>query len=254
MTRINIYQVDEDDGTRTLLGWFDPEKATRFDQGKDWDGNNTVGVITHSQWVDEYLYLTSGGRWVRYNDAHRDHAGPRTYEFIEPEQAREWLIRSEINDEAVTKYFGEMEAERGPGRPEIGGRYTMAYGDELLLRIDQHAQANGIGTRAEAIRQLLTSALDTQPMELVTNVADLRSDSYDDSFTVGYVIPAALSLTEIGEGNERWAETEIRIPAHDDPSEWERGLREALADGSDWTPAGPLMDDGDCVRMLVTRA
>lgn len=161
MTRINIYQVNEYDGTRALLGWFDPEKATCFDQGKEWDGNNMVGVITHSQWIDEYLYLTSGGRWVLCNDAHRDRGGPCTYEFIEPEQAREWLISSEINDEAITQHFGELEAERGPGRPEIGGRYTMSYGDELLQRIDLYATDNGISSRAEAIRQLVTASLDT---------------------------------------------------------------------------------------------
>jgi hypothetical protein len=157
MTRINVYRNDEYDG-KTLDGWFDPKTATRYDSGTEWDGNNHISVITGSQWVDEYLYRTKGGRWVLNHDATRYHNGSDDYRFITDEQARDWLLRSRINDTAVEEHFGEIEEERGPGRPEVGKPINVRLGDDLLARVDAAAAERG-KSRADLLRELVAQAL-----------------------------------------------------------------------------------------------
>lgn len=164
MNRINIYISPDDagfDAKAELAGWFDPRSAVIYGQDKRWDGSNMVGVITGSQWIDEYLYRTKGGRWVRCNDATRYYNGSCTYEFVTDEQAKDWLLRSECNDEAVAKYFGEIEEERGPGRPEIGGAVHVRLGD-LLAKVDSFAadfDTEHKMSRADAVRELVKAGL-----------------------------------------------------------------------------------------------
>ncbi len=165
MTRINIYAKADESGRDSygkpvLLGWFDPKTAEIFEQDKRWDGSNMVGVITGSQWVDEYLYRTKGGKWVRNNDATRYMGGPDTYEFLTDDEARDWFLRSECNDGAIERFFGDVadEEDRRAGRPEIGGRITISLGTELLPKADAYAAGHGL-SRAEAVRQLVETAL-----------------------------------------------------------------------------------------------
>jgi hypothetical protein len=160
--RVNVYDSLSDyeagEGLHAeLLGWFDPAKAECFEQDKDWDGNNMVGVMSGSQWVDEYLYRTKGGRWVRNHDATRCMSGPDTYEFLTDEQAKDWLLRSGNHDDAVERFFGEIEDEKGPGRPEIGTPVNVRLGD-LLGPVDAYAADCGI-KRAEAVRRLVAARL-----------------------------------------------------------------------------------------------
>jgi hypothetical protein len=158
MTRINVYLYDEFTSERTLEGWFDPDSAIRYDQGKRWNGNNNVGVITGSRWVDEYLYRTPGGRWVLNQDAHRENNGPDIYGFIPDDEAHDWLMRSEVNDEAVEQWFGAIEDERGPGRPEVGPAFSLRFPADLTDRVDAAAKAKGI-KRAALIRELVEAGL-----------------------------------------------------------------------------------------------
>jgi hypothetical protein len=164
MTRVNVYDdisdYEQAEGmTRALLGWFDPAKAERFDQDTRWDGNNMVGVLTGSQWVDEYLYRTSGGRWVRNHDATRYCNGPDKYEFLTDEQAKDWLLRSGNHDDAVERFFGEGEEESGPGRPGVGAAVHVRLGDDLQAAVDALAAQAGV-KRAEMIRRMLQGLVD----------------------------------------------------------------------------------------------
>ena len=159
MNRITVTGVDG------KLGWFDLDTATRYDQGKRWDGNNYIGRITGSQWVDEYLYLTSGGRWVVNTNATRSHNGPNTYDYITAEKALEWLIRSGDNDDAIAEHFGDVEPERGPGRPAVGRPINWRPGDELLDQIDKVAAERGM-SRADMLRELAELGLTHLPPSL----------------------------------------------------------------------------------------
>jgi len=167
MQRINVYADPDLDfdaatggtGRPKLAGWFDLDRATRFDEDRDFDGHNWVSVATGSQWHHEYLYRTAQGRWALQHTSNYQGTLDR-WEFITPDAAREWLLANG-HDEAVREHFGEVEEEAGPnlgGRPEIGPAINVRLPKQLLGLVDDHATAHRL-TRAEAIRRLLDQAL-----------------------------------------------------------------------------------------------
>lgn len=151
MARVNVTNEHGE-----LIGWFDDEKAEKFKEDRDWNGSNWISVATGSQWHHEALYRTAGGRWV-LNSWSQFQGVPEQYEFISDARAREWLLKNG-HDEAVERYFGEIEDERGPGRPEIGPAIQVRLPEDLLARVDAYAGEQRI-SRAEAVRRLLESAL-----------------------------------------------------------------------------------------------
>jgi hypothetical protein len=155
MTRINVYRYDEPN-SNTLEGWFDTDKSERIEELKRWDGNNLISLHTNDQFTHQALHRTAGGRWV-LNRWSQWQGSPDTYEFITDEQAREWLLINE-DDEIIEKYLGEVEEERGPGRPEIGPAVNMRFPQDMLDRIDAAAKADGI-SRAEKIRRLVSAGI-----------------------------------------------------------------------------------------------
>lgn len=160
MARINIYTTGEYTSEQTLAGWFDPGKADIYKEGSRWNGHNHIGILSgiESSVGGEYLYRTAGGRWVRYVNARNYYNGPESYEFLTDEQARTWLISSEDNDEVIEKYFGPLEDERGPGRPEVGKPINWRPGDDLLARVDKRAKERG-QSRADTLRELVEAGL-----------------------------------------------------------------------------------------------
>lgn len=152
MARVNIF-----DENRELEGWFDDAKAERFEEATRWDGSNHISIATGSQWDHEALYRTVGGRWVLHSWSQWQ-GRPEVYRFLEDQEAETWLLANE-EDEAAERFFGEIEDERGPGRPEIGPEIAVRLPEEMLARIDTLAE-DGITSRAEIIRQLLERALE----------------------------------------------------------------------------------------------
>lgn len=114
MTRTNVTEVDEIEG-RQIKGWFDPEKATRYDEAT-WDaGNGNHAGVHRGGFEHEILYRTAAGRWVRHYWS--QYAGVQsTYEFITPDEARLWLIANEddVSDAAIEEHFGQLPEEHGP--------------------------------------------------------------------------------------------------------------------------------------------
>lgn len=158
--RINITETvndpyDEKDGAVRLVGWFDIDKATAYEEDTEWDGSNRISKATGSRWDHQILYRTAKGRWVLHCWSQWQGSTP-TYEFVTDEAAREWLI-AQNEDAAVEEHFGELEEERGPGRPEVGGAVHLRLGD-LLPKLDARAKEMGVA-RAEAARRLLAEAL-----------------------------------------------------------------------------------------------
>ena len=153
MDRTNIFASHAD---HAITGWFDHDAVRARWTDLDADGNGSRGTGRGTG-----IVLTAGGKWV---SSHLTiWAGEEaTFAYTTPEQAREWLIANN-EDDAVAWHFGELAAEedRRPGRPEIGGRYTMTYGDDLLAGVDAYADEHGI-TRAEAVRRLVLSGLTAQ--------------------------------------------------------------------------------------------
>ena len=168
MERINVYAYEDDgygEGSSALAGWFDYDKAEVFWENTEWDGSNRISVITGSQWDHEALLRTSGGRWVIR--AHSNRQGVMdSYRFISDSEAREWLIRNH-DDSVIARFFGEIEEERGPGRPPIGEDIHAKMPADLVAMVDAYAAEHGIA-RAEAIRRLLTEALNVARPYTVT--------------------------------------------------------------------------------------
>lgn len=151
MARVNIFNE-----FRELVGWFDDEKAESFQEATWWDGNNHISIATGSQWDHEALYRTVGGRWVlRFWSQWQGR--PETYRFLTDSEAETWLLKNEY-DEAVERFFGAIEEERGPGRPEIGPEIGVRLPQEMLERIDALAEKD-LASRAEVVRGLLERAL-----------------------------------------------------------------------------------------------
>lgn len=158
--RINVTETTHDpyDTEETIVrvaGWFDIDKATAYEEDTEWDGNNRISKATGSPWDHQILYRTAKGRWVLHCWSQWQGSTP-SYEFVTDEVAREWLI-AQNEDAAVEEHFGELEEERGPGRPEVGGAVHLRLGD-LLPKLDARAKEMGVA-RAEAARRLLAEAL-----------------------------------------------------------------------------------------------
>lgn len=154
MTKVVRENVFDRDGN--FIGWFDRAKAEKFEEATRWNGNNHVSIATGSQWDHQALYRTAGGRWVLHGWSQWE-GRPERYRFISADEAREWLLLNQ-EDGAVEKYFGEIEDEVGPGRPEIGRPIIAHLPPELTAQLDQMAERIGV-PRAEVIRRLLTGAL-----------------------------------------------------------------------------------------------
>jgi hypothetical protein len=156
MQRVNVFKDDEIEG-RILDGHFDLDKATAFEDAMEWDGNNNRGRNSGDPHRAQELLRTAGGRWaLRRSSAWQSEQ--TTYEFLDDAAAKQWLEIAEQYD-AVERYFGEIEDERGPGRPSIDGEpISFKPGAALLARIDEYAKDHYM-TRADAMRSLLADGL-----------------------------------------------------------------------------------------------
>ena len=156
MNRVNVTVQTEDEcgnPTTKLVGWYDADKATGFDEAKRSDGSNLISVPTGSQWNHEQLVQTAGGRFVMYRWSQWQGAVD-SYEFIGADAAREWLVLNE-HDAEVERLFGApVEPERGPGRPEIGPMVNVRMPAEMVALLDADAAGEGL-SRAELVRSLI---------------------------------------------------------------------------------------------------
>lgn len=159
MPRVNISYTDPDT-QETVTGWFDPSSGDSFEEGTEWDGNNHIGVCSGIQASvgGETLWRTAKGRWVLNRDARSYFNGPNAYRFLTDAEAKEWLVRSEVNDEALEKYFGGLEDEAGPGRPKIGPPISLAFPEKMIADVDARAQELSI-SRAELVRRYVADGL-----------------------------------------------------------------------------------------------
>ena len=189
MERINITEYDEYEGRSRLIGWFDLDKATRFSEDQDWNGSNHISVNTGSEWDHQTVYRTAQGRWALRGWSNRQGVQD-TWGFISDADAREWLLRNG-EDAAVAKYFGEVEEERGPGRPAIGSPVQIRVEDDLLAALDAWAAERGI-TRAEAGRRLMRQQLVAERPYAVTclDVSTLVRETQSRHATLGEAVEA----------------------------------------------------------------
>lgn len=157
MQRINITEIVEDkygDFHRRVVGWFDHDTAERFEERREvYDGANLAGVHMRDQDSGQTLYRTAGGRWVLMQWSSWQGVVDR-WQFIDADEAREWLQINE-NDDQLERLFGTAdEPERGPGRPEIGPVINVRLPQDLLDVLDERAREM-LTSRAALIRTML---------------------------------------------------------------------------------------------------
>lgn len=153
------YYADDTNGPRRNAGYFTEESATYFHGDKGvFDGSNLADVNTRDQNRGQCLYRTAQGRWVLRTWSNWQ-GEVDTYSYVSEDDARDWLIFNNKED-AAQKYFGEIEDERGPGRPEVGGKALVRFGD-LLPEVDAWAARAGV-SRSEALRRLVATGLEAE--------------------------------------------------------------------------------------------
>lgn len=167
MQRITIYSEPDEYGEAERLGYFDLDAATHvLEEGREWNGQNMIGVISGMQINRAQLYRTSGGRWVAHENHSPEFNGPDVWQFLTDDEAREWMIKSGSADaeEALKKWFPDTPDESGPvtdskgGRPSIGPTINVAYPRELLDKIEAAADKAGM-SRAAWLRKIAEEAV-----------------------------------------------------------------------------------------------
>ena len=162
MTRQNIYG----NGTNQtrVVGHFNRDKATEYPEGTRFDGNNHISLATGTQWEHEALFRTAGGRWVLNWWSQWQGTVP-TWQYVEPEWAREWLLRNEYDDDAVEAALGVVVAEEESpgeyGRPLVGPKIEVRLDAFTLTVLDALAAADG-KKRAEYVRGIITQHVKEQ--------------------------------------------------------------------------------------------
>ena len=155
MSRIHVVKRDDDDSGPRVVGWFDSEDAQVFTEAtppqtvSSWGFGSRTEVSRAAQ----KLLRTAEGRWVMGLEF-----GPplgTEYRFVAAAEASAWLSENGYG-QAMLDLVDDMP-ERGPGRPEIGGRVEVRLGD-LLNAVDEFARRERIN-RAEAVRRLVGQAL-----------------------------------------------------------------------------------------------
>ena len=157
MNRTNVYASAE------LAGWFDYDKAERWSD-EDYNHNGSGGTGR-----GQAVIRTAQGRWILQHWTLWQDEDSR-HEYITDEAAREWLLRND-EDAAVAKYFGEIEEERGPGRPKVGEQVCFTVSPEDLALIDNMAKQGGKG-RSEVLRNAVAAFV--QPVKAALTEAGAR--------------------------------------------------------------------------------
>ncbi|HEY2763440.1 MAG TPA: hypothetical protein VGJ13_05420 [Pseudonocardiaceae bacterium] len=170
MTRIYVTETDTDSydpwesdeqAPRRRAGFFTEESATYWHGDKAvFDGSNLADVNTRDQNRGQGLYRTAKGRWVLRTWSNWQ-GEVDTYSYVTEDDARDWLIFN-AEEDAAQKYFGEIEDERGPGRPEVGGAVHVRLGD-LLPSLDAWASRAAV-SRADAVREAVRRLLAEEPV------------------------------------------------------------------------------------------
>ncbi len=171
MNRINVFSYPDEevpgagrDGG-VFVGWFDLDKAERFDEARNWDGRNMISVHTQDQFESQTLYRTSGGKWVLLHSSAWQGTQPR-WESVDDTAAKRWLTVNG-SDDVIARFFGPLPEESLPepaptGRPkEFGDPFPQRLTPAVQDVVDQLARDAGV-PRAEMVRRLVDAGLANQ--------------------------------------------------------------------------------------------
>lgn len=84
-------------------GWFDPKKASSWEEDTWWDGHNHVSKAVGERFGHQQLYRTAKGAWILHSWSQWQ-GSRESWERIEEADACAWLIAQGEHD-AAEKYF-----------------------------------------------------------------------------------------------------------------------------------------------------
>lgn len=108
-TSISIEKLDEY-GKKVPVKtgqWFDFEKATSYKEKTWWNGKNHISKATGIEHYYECLYLTKSGLFI-LNSWSDYESSQDIYIVISKEEACEWLVKNEYNDEEIPEILLEV--------------------------------------------------------------------------------------------------------------------------------------------------
>ncbi|WDL99766.1 hypothetical protein [Alicyclobacillus sp. ALC3] len=121
------------DGSNT---WFDADRAERFDEDTNWNGNNWISVATGSQWEHEVVYRTASGKYVLHTWSNWE-GTLDTYSAIDEQQAFDWLLANDHAD-AIPKEEDEARSLDAGETP----RRTVRIPDDLWQKAQEGGNAS----------------------------------------------------------------------------------------------------------------
>jgi hypothetical protein len=91
-------------------GWFDIDKARKFDEDTRWNGNNHISKATGSQWNHEALYVTKRGIYILNHWSQWQGSG-ESWTRIDAADAADWLTANghEAPDAATASAQADAE-------------------------------------------------------------------------------------------------------------------------------------------------
>ena len=149
MHRIAVNDPDTGAVTGT---WFDRDRATKYEEDRDYDGSRWISRATGSQWNHEVLFRTASGRWILNEWSQYGNRLEKYYEVSEA-TAHAWLL---ANDHADAVPAEEVEAhEVGAGKTP---QRTIRIADDLWFAAQERARAEDTDASG-LIRRLLSAYL-----------------------------------------------------------------------------------------------
>jgi hypothetical protein len=188
--RVDIYaECTDDDGyaEQRLEGSFDPLVGEYFAEGKYSDGANTVSTITRSQFEHEGIFRTPDGKWV-LNCWSRREGSRETFQFITEDEAKNWLLRSEVHDAAVEKYFAARRARVLPLSEPCPSwcsetehaAHRFNVGDDVFNDVRMHTAATGSRDGRWTVSTGVADALACGGMVRASAAITLDIDAYQE--------------------------------------------------------------------------
>jgi len=86
--------------------WFDADKANVFKEKSFHNGRNFVSLATGDQFRHEWLYITTGNKFVLYSFSNYQGVS-ETYELTNKEEAAKWFTKQGFSDEEIPEVFHE---------------------------------------------------------------------------------------------------------------------------------------------------
>jgi len=89
-------------------GWFDLNRATKYEEDQMWDGNNYRSKATGDKFTHQALFKTASLHWVLHSWSQWQGSVP-TWSTIPEEDAFRWLIANGYGHEVPEKFLAQEE-------------------------------------------------------------------------------------------------------------------------------------------------